>query len=97
MPTAMIAQLKEYAWENRTSVSQVVRDVLDEYRNNPKAYTDLTDMEGSLSGSLTVYVPDDPWLNVRDTAYLSGRIPVSVIIRKGVKARLVAENIPETA
>jgi hypothetical protein len=93
----MIDQVKDYAWGKRTSVSQLIREVLEDFCKNPKAYIALDDMGGTLSGSLTVYVPDDLWYNARDLAYLGGRVPLSVVIRKGIHARMTAESITETA
>lgn len=90
MPRGVADKVKDLAWQNRVSASQVVRDVIEDYRRDPSAFRDLPDMEGALSGTLTVYVPDDPWYAARDTAYISGRTPISVIIRKGLRARLEA-------
>lgn len=95
MPRGVAEQVKEMAWRNRVSASQMVRDVIEDYRQNPSAFKELSDMEGTLSGTLTVYVPDDPWYAARDIAYVSGRTPISVIIRKGLRARL--EAIPAEA
>jgi hypothetical protein len=94
MPLKEIEALKEYAWKRRLSVSQVVREILDDYRANPSAYRALSDMDGHLSGKITVYVPDEQWYPARDIAYVNGRVPISVIIRKGVHRMMRAEDIP---
>lgn len=97
MPSAVVSQVKDMAWRNRVSASQIVRDIIEEYSANPSAYKELPDMEGSLSGTLTIYVPDDPWYAARDIAYVGGRTPISVIIRKGLRVRLEGEPIPAEA
>lgn len=97
MPSMVVTQVKDMAWRNRVSASQIVRDIIEEYSADPTAYRALPDMDGALSGTLTVYVPDDPWYAARDIAYGGGRIPISVIIRKGLRARLEKESIPAKA
>lgn len=97
MPPAAKTELEDYAWRSKKSVSLVIREVLEEFRKNPEAYRALPDMEGALTGRLTAYVPDAPWLAARDLAYTSGRVALSVIIRKGVRHRLEEEDIPKTA
>lgn len=97
MPSAVVAQVKDLAWRNRVSASQIVRDIIEEYSANPGVYKELPDMEGTLSGTLTIYVPDDPWYAARDIAYVGGRTPISVIIRKGLRARLEAAAITADA
>jgi hypothetical protein len=97
MPPAAKTELEDYAWRNKKSVSLVIREVLDEYRKNPEAYRALPDMEGALSGRVTAYVPDTPWFAARDLAYTSGRVALSVIIRKGVKAAMEREDVPKSA
>lgn len=89
--------VKELAWRSRVSRSQVIRDVIEEYVQNPAAYRALPDMDGLMSGTVTVYVPDDIWYAARDIAYADGRTPISVIIRKGLRARMEAETIPAEA
>lgn len=79
------------------SASKIVRDIIEDFTANPETYRALSDMDGSLSGTLTVYVPDDPWYAARDVAYVSGRVPMSVIIRKGLRMRLEQEPIPAPA
>lgn len=97
MPPSVVSQVKDMAWRNRISASQVVRDIIQEYSQNPDSFSALPDMEGALTGTLTVYVPDDPWYAARDIAYVSGRTPISVVIRKGLRARLEREPIPVEA
>lgn len=97
MPSSVVAQVKDMAWRQRVSASQIVRDIIDEYRENPQAFRALPDMEGTLAGTLTIYVPDDPWYAARDIAYVGGRTPISVIIRKGLRARLEKEPVPAEA
>jgi hypothetical protein len=97
MPSSVVPLVKEMAWRNRVSASQIVREIIEDFAQNPDVYRALPEMEGALSGTLTVYVPDEPWYAARDVAYVSGRIPVSVIIRKGLRARLEREPIPATA
>jgi hypothetical protein len=97
LPPAMKTQLEDFAWKNRKSVSLVIREILDDYRENPTAYKSLPDMDGALSSTLTVYVPDSQWMAARDTAYAQGRAALSVVIRKGIRQRLEADAIPKTA
>ncbi len=97
MPGSEVTRVKELAWEQRVSASQLVREILADYRANPRAYDALPDMEGPLSDTLTVYVPAEPWLETRDVAYASGRIPVAMVIRKGLLLRLDAEHITTEA
>jgi len=97
MPSDVVAQVKDMAWRKRVSASQIVRDIIEEYSGDPASYKSLPDMEGTLSGTLTIYVPDDPWYAARDIAYVGGRTPISVIIRKGLRARLEREPIPAEA
>jgi hypothetical protein len=97
MPPTAKAELEDFAWRNHKSVSLVIREVLEEYRRNPEAYRALPDMDGALSGRVTAYVPDAPWFAARDMAYTSGRIALSVVIRKGVRAAMERERIPESA
>lgn len=97
MPSTVVAQVKDLAWRNRVSASQIVRDIIDEYRKDPASFKELPDMEGALSETLTIYVPDAPWYAARDIAYVGGRIPISAIIRKGLRVRLERGDIPETA
>lgn len=74
------------------SVSLVVRGILDEYRGDPASFRALSDMDGALAGTVTVYVPDEQWYPARDVAYLNGRTPISVIVRKGVRHLMEAEK-----
>lgn len=97
MPPSMIEVLKEHAWRNRLSVSRIARDILEDYCMNSAPYRALPDMEGTFSGSLTMYVPDDLWHRARDIAYVNGRGPVSAIIRKGFVASMGQEDIPAQA
>jgi hypothetical protein len=92
LPRETVDQVKDMAWRNHVSASQVVRDIVEEYRRDPAAFKELPDMDGTLSGSLTIYVPDDPWYAARDIAYHAGRTPISVIIRKGLRARLESKK-----
>jgi metal-responsive CopG/Arc/MetJ family transcriptional regulator len=93
MPSGTVAQVKEMAWRNRESASKIIRDIIQEYSENPESFRALPDMEGALSGTITVYVPDDPWWVARDIAYSKGRMPISVVIRKGLRARLEKEAV----
>jgi hypothetical protein len=97
LPSMTVAAVKEMAWRQRVSASQIVRDVIEEYSKDPESFRALPDMEGALSGTLTIYVPDTPWYAARDIAYVGGRTPISVIIRKGLRARLEREPIPAEA
>jgi hypothetical protein len=97
MPSSTVIQVKDMAWRRRVSASQIVREIIEEYSQNPESFRALPDMEGGLSGTLTVYVPDTPWYAARDIAYVGGRTPISVIIRKGLRARLERESIPAEA
>lgn len=97
LPSLTVAEVKEMAWRNHLSASQMVRDIIEEYTQDPESFRALPDMDGALSGTLTIYVPDDPWYAARDIAYVGGRTPISVIIRKGLRARLEQEAIPVKA
>lgn len=97
IPSAYVEKVKDLAWRNRVSVSQIVREILQEYRDNPGGFKELPDMEGPPVDTITVYVPSVPWLAARDAAYTYGRTPISVIIRKGLRLRLESEYIPEGA
>lgn len=97
MPLIELKELKDYAWRNRMSVSLVVREILEEFVNDRAPFQEAPDMTGSLSGSLTAYVPQPLWLAARDQAYISGRVPLTVIIRKGVRLRLEADKVADTA
>jgi hypothetical protein len=90
MPPQMVDNVKDFAWRERTSVSALVREVLEVYLADPRMYKDVADTDEPVPAVLTVYVPDDIWLDSRDTAYANGRIPISVIIRKGLIARMTA-------
>lgn len=97
MPPTAKEQLEEFAWRSKKSVSLVIREVLEEYRRNPEAYRALPDMDEPLTGRVTAYVPDPQWFAARDLAYTSGRVALSVIIRKGVRAAMEREQIPKIA
>lgn len=88
MPPHMVDEVKDFAWRERTSVSALIREILEVYLADPRAYRDVDDTDEPVPAVLTVYVPEDIWLNGRDTAYVNGRIPISVIIRKGLIARM---------
>jgi hypothetical protein len=88
MPPHMVDEVKEFAWQERTSVSALVREVLEVYLVDPLVYRNVDDTDEPVPATLTVYVPDDIWLAGRDTAYVHGRIPISVIVRKGLIARM---------
>lgn len=95
MDPAMVEEVKDYAWRNRTSASRMVRDVLEELNQNPKAFYEIEDTDQPVPLTLTVYVPDDIWYPARDVAYQHGRVPLSVFIRKGLIARMRgAQDIP---
>lgn len=95
MPPSMVTAVKELAWKERTSVSALVREILQEFEANPKAFNDVGDTVDRLDAVLTVYVQNDIWYAGRDTAYAHGRIPISVLIRKGLNKRLKqAQDIP---
>ena len=97
MPATEIQRVKEYAWRNHLSVSQWTRDILAAYIEEPKAFADLPDMEGALSLSLTVYIPDELWFSARDMAYVHGRKALAPVIRKGFRAALESEQNPDAA
>ena len=97
MPRGVVAGIKDMAWRRRVSASQIVREIIEEFTQDPDAFRALPDMEGALDGTLTVYVPEGPWYAARDVAYLGGRTPISVVIRKGLRARLERVVIPAEA
>lgn len=91
MPPQMLADVKDFAWRNRTSVSALVRECLEEYLGNVHAFWQTPDTDEQVSSVLTVYVPNDTWFAARDQAYANGRIPISVIIRKGLLEKMTAQ------
>jgi hypothetical protein len=98
MTPQMVEDLKDYAWRSRTSASRLVRDILEELVQNPAAYRTVDDTDQPVPSVFTVYVPDELWYAARDTAYMNGRIPLSVLVRKGLLARMeAASDIPASA
>ncbi len=81
--------MKDYAWRNKTSVSALVREILQDYEADPKSYRDVQDTLDPVPAVLTVYVPNEIWYAGRDMAYAHGRIPISALIRRGLIAKLM--------
>lgn len=96
VPIKQVDRVKELAWRVRLSRSELIRAVIDDFTANPEPYKELPDMEGIMSGMLTLYVPDQQWLAARDVAYNQGRMPISVFIRRGLRAWMEREGIPDT-
>jgi hypothetical protein len=90
MTPQMVGEVKDFAWRNRTSVSALVREVIEEFLADPKQFQYLVDTDEQVPSVLTVYVPDDIWLGGRDTAYVHGRMAISAVVRKGLIARMSA-------
>lgn len=80
-------ELKEYAWRHRTSISQVIRDILMNIEKDVKFYQNWHDSIHGNSCTVTVYVPDEVWLPVKEATYWA-RVSLSSVIRKGIRATL---------
>jgi len=90
MTRQMVEDVKDFAWQNRTSASRLVRDILEEVIENPRLYLDVEDTDQPVPSVFTVYVPDEIWYPARDAAYNNGRMGVSTLVRKGLIARMGA-------
>lgn len=94
LPIGQLEVVKELAWRKRVSRSQVIRDIITDYLADPARYDSLPDMEGPMSGTVTVYVPDEQWLAARTLAYDKSKSPLVVVIRKGLRHQVESEGIP---
>ena len=90
MPATLATEIREYAWRNRQSISQVVRDVLLAAEEDIGTFMDYPDDIHGNTRSLTVYVPSEIWDKVRREAFLSGQ-SMSALIRQGLRATIEAE------
>lgn len=83
----LMDEMRDYAWDNRTSVSQVVRDIIGKASDNPTFFNEWPDDDRGNTKVVTVYVPDDIWLPAKRRAAIEG-IAMSSIIRRGFLATL---------
>jgi hypothetical protein len=87
----MLEELREYAWRHRLSISQVIRDILQNVEKDVRFYQNWDDDIHGNSATVTVYVPDEQWTPVKDATYWA-RMSMSSIIRKGIRATLASDK-----
>jgi hypothetical protein len=93
MSKEMLADLREYAWSNRQSVSQVIREVMRNIQANPLIYEAWhEDMTGE-TDVITVYVTDDLWEPVKEKLYWE-RLTIATALRAGIAAVLDGKKVP---
>jgi hypothetical protein len=96
MPTEMLADLREYAWAHRMSVSQVMQDIMRRVNTHPLVYEDFEkDLEGP-TGIITVYINDELWEPVKEKLYWEQRT-ISTALRAGITALLEEKKVPAEA
>lgn len=78
-------QLTDHAWDQRTTPSAIIRDIIHDVAKdpNPKWLAKAEDVEGTVKRSVSVLVPDDEWLAARDATW-----PHRVSLAKQVRLRI---------
>jgi hypothetical protein len=61
MSKSMIEEIREYAWANRKSVSQIAQELMVEMDKDHLRYVGQDDPLTKPSALLTLYVPDELW------------------------------------
>jgi len=89
MSKRMADELREYAWRNRTNVSEVLRGIVADIAHNPAVFDDYPDTKERFDATATFVATDEQWLPAKDIAYFARR-PLSSLVRRGVTARLSA-------
>jgi hypothetical protein len=89
LPIQQMEDLREYAWRHRTTVSAILRDVIQQIAENPNTFNATPQTHGLNSGTITFYCPDSQWVAAKESA---GTRMLSQLIRRGANARLASEK-----
>lgn len=86
MNEALHEALEELAWQERITVSDVIRGLINEVAVDPTPeWLDTAkDVEGTVQRSVSVLVDNDDWLAARDATW-----PTRVSLAKQVRLRLI--------
>lgn len=91
MSPKMHKALTEYAYQQRTSVSEIIRQHLADIKKNPINPKKMSDMDApSIENSVSVAVDDTLYLGAKDAAYPTRRSLTSLLRRRIMHDLIVA-------
>lgn len=90
--------LGELAYRQRTTVSDILRDILSDITKNPQPrwLAKLADLDGPKTKSVSLIIDDAAWLAARDAAWPT-RMSIAKLVRLHALHRLQAAGIAVAA